>query len=141
VAAFADGIAVEGLVVSGGKVTLAFQFTTIHVGLPFDAVAETMPLSLQTPQGASQGRAQTPGKVMVKLARSRAPMVAIRGGKDRPLKLPYSSVDQTTDASLLTGDFVVDVEPVVQNETTALIRHRIAPLTVTAIYVDVQVTR
>lgn len=138
VAAFADGLVFEGLVVANGRVSLPEDYACriAHVGLPFDAIAETLPLNFQTPRGPAAGRTQQVGNCMVKLNRSRGVLVGVDPAKLRPLKVPAHYVDQTSEASLLTGDFTFETDAKVALSVTATIKQRIAPMTVLAVYLD-----
>jgi hypothetical protein len=49
VIALAGGGVVTGLTVENGRITLAAAATPVHVGLPYDCDAQTMPLSLEVP--------------------------------------------------------------------------------------------
>ena len=142
VAAFADGVEFDDLVVSNGCVTLPEGATCsiAHVGLPFDAIAETLPLNFQTPLGSSHGRKQQPGVATVKLVRSRGVRVGVRDDKLRPIKTVANYAVLTDEKSLLNGEYPINTDPVVQFETTAIIKQRISPMTVTAVFLDVQAT-
>lgn len=142
VAAFCDGVEFDNLVVSNGSVTLPEGATCLiaHVGLPFDAIAETLPLNFQTPLGSSHGRKQQPGVATVKLVRSRGVRVGVKEGKERPIKTVANYAVLTDEKSLLNGEYPINTDPVVAFETTAIIKQRIAPMTVTAVFLDVQAT-
>lgn len=145
VAVFADGIDFDtdvGLVVTDGRVTLPNDFTCLraHVGLPYDAIIETLPLSFQTQAGGNQGRKQQTGQAVVRLSRSRAPLVGIDESHLRPLKLPGLYPDKTSEASLLEGVFPVTTDPVNRYETTLTIKARIGPFTLTGSYLDAEAT-
>lgn len=146
VAVFADGIVFDvdqGLVVTNGRVTLPEEATcrTAHVGMAFDVHVETLPLNFPTQAGVSTGRKQQTGKAKIRLSRSRAPQVGVTEDKlrpVRPMRATGAAVDQTAEASLLSGIFDVTTSPVNRLETTAVIKHRIAPLTVTGVYLEAE---
>lgn len=139
VAAFADGVEYDDLVVVNGAVTLPEEVTcqTAHVGLPFDAILETLPLNFQTPQGVSHGRRQQSGTATVKLVRSRGVRIGVKDDKLRPIKTGANYALLTSEDSLLNGEFPINTDPKVAFETTAIIQQRIAPMTITAVYLDV----
>lgn len=148
VSAWCDGLVIDDLVVTDGQVTLpeGYAGSVITVGLPYDAVAETLPLFLPTNR-TNAGRVHVAGKVHVSLVQSRPPRVGIRrdGEADvpenrmRPIKSGYTGA-ASDDASLLNGIYPVDVDAVVSGEAKALLKHRVGPLTVSAIYLDTTVT-
>jgi hypothetical protein len=145
VAVFADGLAFDtdtGLVVTNGRITLpeGYECTLVHVGLPFDAIAETLPIDFKTPVGSSQGRKQQSGPAVVQLVNSRAPRVGVTEAKVRPVKSPNTHADLTSAESLLSGKYPIQTDPVVRLDTTVVVKQRIAPLTVTAIFIDVEAT-
>lgn len=55
VSVLADGIAVEGITVSGGSITLDTAASVVHVGLPYSARVKLLPLSLEGVPAAGQG--------------------------------------------------------------------------------------
>lgn len=142
VAAFADGVEFDDLVVSNGCVTLPEGATCsiAHVGLPFDAIAETLPLNFQTPLGSSHGRKQQTGIATIKLVRSRGVRVGVKEDKLRPIKTVANYAVLTDEKSLLNGEYSIATDPLVSFEATAIIKQRIAPMTVTAVFLDVQAT-
>jgi hypothetical protein len=143
VAVFADGIVFDvdqGLVVTDGQVTLpeGYQCLIAHVGLPFDAIFETLPLNFQTNQGTSQGRTQQTGLAMIHLERSCAPLAGVDEDRLRPIRSMRPHAPLSEEDSLLTGVFQVTTTPVNRNESTIVVKQRIAPLTVTAVYLEAE---
>lgn len=138
VAVFGDGVEFEGLVVSGGKVTLpeGVEVSTAAVGIPFDVLIETLPLVSQLPDGASAGRKSQSGDVVLRLSRSRPPRVGTRQDKMYPLKPEFYRA-LTDDDSLVSGLIKGIGSPAIRNETTLFLQHRIGPFTLTAAYIDV----
>lgn len=142
VAAFADGIEYEDLVVANGRTRLPEGATCLiaHVGFPFDAIAETLPLNFPTTQGPNVGKAQQTGLAMIKMVKSRGVRVGVKASAIRAIKPRAQFVDLTTEASLMTGDFEVATDPVVRFSATAFIKQRISPMTITAVYLEAKVT-
>lgn len=148
VAALVDGLAVEGLVVANGQITLpeGYQGSVITVGLPFDVHVETLPLFVPTGQ-TNAGRVNQTGDVNVALLRSRPPTIGVRrqfdddvdDNKMYTLKTPYAAPG-TSEDSLLNGVYEISTEPVTNGEASIVIKHRITPLSVTAVYIDLGVT-
>lgn len=148
VAALVDGLAIEGLVVEDGQITLpeGYKGSVITVGLPFDVHVETLPLFVPAGQ-TNAGRKQQTGEVNVALLRSRPPSIGIRRnfdadvdeGKMYTLKTPYVA-QGSSEESLLNGVYEISTEPVVNGEASIVIKHRITPLSVTAVYIDLDVS-
>lgn len=59
VSVLADGIVVEGITVSGGSITLDTAASVVHVGLPYSARVQLLPLSLDSAPAAGQGTVLT----------------------------------------------------------------------------------
>lgn len=140
VAAFCDGVEYDDLVVSNGCVALPEGATcqTAHVGLPFDAIAETLPLNFQTPLGSSHGRNQQTGKATVKLVRSRGVRIGVKESALRPIKTNANYAVLTDEASLLNGEYSITTDKLARFSATAIIKQRISPMTVTAVFLDVE---
>lgn len=71
VCALADGDVIEGLVVADGSVTLPDGAKTVHVGLPYSAVAETLDLAYQRQDGAQLTRKSRVSSVTARVERTR----------------------------------------------------------------------
>lgn len=69
VSILADGAVSPPQTVTGGIVTVPVAASTIHVGLPITADAQTMPISYQT-QGYGQGRQKNANKVWLRVNES-----------------------------------------------------------------------
>lgn len=140
VAAFADGVEFDDLVVSNGAVSLPEGATCMvaHVGIPFDAYVETLPLNFQTPVGSSHGRKQQTGIATIKLVRSRGVRVGVKSNALRPLKTVANFAALSDEKSLLNGEYSIATDPIVATESTVTITQRIAPMTITAVFLDAQ---
>lgn len=69
VSALCDGNLIEGLVVTGGEVSLPSPFSKVHVGLPYEATMKTLPLVLDKGQG--KARLKAPTKALLRLLKTR----------------------------------------------------------------------
>jgi hypothetical protein len=144
VAAFVDGVPVEDLLVEDGAITLpeGYEGSVISIGLPYDAEVHTLPLIFDA-GGSNKGRPQSVSEVHLALERSRPPLigvlregeVTVPANRLRPLKARLAT-PQSEDASLLSGVYQVTTDPIVSGQASVAIRHRIAPLTVTGVYLD-----
>lgn len=77
VAVVADGVVVEGLTVTGGEITLSRAASTVHVGLPYLPVLETLPLDMPVPMDTLKGKEIAFGKVRLEVYRSRGGWVGM----------------------------------------------------------------
>lgn len=59
VSVLADGIVVEGITVSGGSITLDTAASVVHVGLPYSARVQLLPLSIDSAPAGGQGTVLT----------------------------------------------------------------------------------
>ena len=105
IAGLADGVAVSGLVVSGGKVTLDNPALKVTLGLPYDVDVETLPIRVNMQgQGWNVGRRQQTGEICLTLSDTRSIMAGIDADHLFPVKSrvnePYGSPDY-----LMTGDY------------------------------------
>ena len=115
VVALANGNVVRGLTVSGGSVTLPNPTTNAHVGLPYEAMIETLDLDLGQVNGLGtvQGRQKTVANVTLRVERTRGIWV---GGKDgtrdggKLVEYKQRSTEAWNEAiQMYTGD--LDVTP------------------------------
>lgn len=103
VVALADGNVVTGLTVEDGAVTLPRAASVVHIGLPYVAELETLPVSQQTPTGAPQGRFKDMSEVVLKVEQTRG----IEVGPDTSHLTPvtFRQVEDWDDPMLpFTGD-------------------------------------
>lgn len=141
VSALADGFVITDLVVAAdGTVDLDYEATGfVTIGLPYEALIETLPIVMQTQQGGwSREKRQMLGNIVLQLADTRhgsietgrrlAKMYPIKARRNEPLGTP-------TD--LFTGSVEASTEPVTSGEATLFIRSTDpTPMTVTAVYLD-----
>lgn len=71
VSILADGNVLPQQVVTGGKITLSYAFSTIHVGLPIEAEAQTLPLEFTAQDGSYLGRKKRIAKLTMLFKASR----------------------------------------------------------------------
>lgn len=115
VVALSNGNVVRGLTVSGGSVTLPNPTTRVHVGLPYEAMIETLDLDLGQVNGLGtvQGRQKSVANVTLRVERTRGIWV---GGKDgtrdggKLVEYKQRSTEAWNEAiQMYTGD--LDVTP------------------------------
>lgn len=137
VKAVVDGGVVRDLRVADGEVTLPHGGREITVGLAYEALVETLPLSFETNEGANQGRKQQAAQAVVRLVNSRG----LECGPDEahlfPLK-PRSFEAWGEPNRLLTGDYVVGMAPVIKSDGVTLVIRQQEPLpfTLTGAFLD-----
>ena len=140
VSALADGFVIKGLVVEAdGTVDLAYEASDfVTIGLPYDALIETLPLVMQTREGWSRDKRQMLGDIVLQLADTRhgsietgrrlEKMYPIKARRNEPLGQP---------TELFTGTVSASTEPVTSGEATLFIRSTDpTPMTITAVYLD-----
>jgi hypothetical protein len=96
VAVLADGGVVSGLVVSStGQITLPAAASTVHVGLPYTAILETLEIEAGGRDGVAQGKTKRITNLVVRL-------------KDTAGRLRYgpsaSALDPLASTTLYSGD-------------------------------------
>ncbi|MGL5735546.1 MAG: hypothetical protein ACRCYS_11830 [Beijerinckiaceae bacterium] len=136
VKAVVDGNVVTGLTVDGGEVTLPFAGRAVQVGLPFEALIETLPLALETGEGSNQGRKQQAAQAVLRLVNSRGLEAGPSDDKLFPIK-PRSFEAWGEANRLLTGDYLADMAPDPNTEVVLVIRQQEPlPFTLTAAFLD-----
>lgn len=142
--ALADGFVIRGLAVAAdGAVDLGYDVEDfVTIGLPYEAVIETLPLVMQTREGWSRDKRQMLGDVVMQLSDTRhgsieagrrlEKMYPIKARRNEPLGQP---------TALFTGSVSASTEPLTSGEATLFIRStEPTPMTVTAVYLDPIVT-
>ncbi len=124
VAALADGNSIQGLVVTGGAITLRNRASRIHVGLPYISDIETMDFVMQA-AGAStiQDRVRNIPSVLVRFENTRASFVGPRFDETL-VEIPFRT-DEPFGAPirLFTGDKEVSLEASTYREGRVCIRN------------------
>ena len=134
--ALADGFSVRGVKVINGSIDLGFEAEGwVTVGLPYESVIETMPVM---PQAA--GKRQQSGQAVIEVVRTRGLEVG------RKLSAMYAPKPRRGEAlgdanDLKTGAYEAETKPMLAGETTLFLRSaEPLPMTVTAVYLDAEVT-
>lgn len=105
VGVLADGSPLGALTVTNGKIILPSAVHTAHVGLPYEAVLQTLPPDMAFSDGTAQDRLRRPVQVMLKLMDSRGGAVGVGEGKLEGLvNIPAQNYGEAV--SLQTGDFI-----------------------------------
>jgi hypothetical protein len=125
------------LTVTNGALTLPVPGNVITVGLPYEALIETLPLAIQTGQGWNVARPQQANKIVLRLVNSRNLQA---GPNDESLyevkTRDYSDV-LGASLALFTGDLEVDMDGTSGNETVVVVKSDVpAPMHVAAVLVE-----
>jgi hypothetical protein len=105
VTALADGVVVDGLTVTNGKITLGSEAEVVVVGVPYSAYIHTLTPVLQRP---TQGRSQSVPRTRVRLSESGVPKV---GTSRERLETPkLDPLYWNDDSKLYTGDLTVSFD-------------------------------
>lgn len=140
VAALADGNVYNGLVVSGGKVTLPDAVSRATCGLPFTAVVETLPLAVQGQQGWTIAKPQSASRAVVRVVDTRAIYV---GPTDDDLELVKDRQFEPAGSppALRTGLVESSLRAKINDGARVVVQSRDPlPMTVTGIYIDPQIS-
>jgi hypothetical protein len=121
VTAFVDGQVASGLVVTDGAVALPFSGFTITIGLPFEALVETLPLAMQTGSGWSVARPQQAGKVVLRVVDSRGLLAGPNEDQLFPVKQREDEAFGDPIA-LFTGDLEVSMAGTSGLETVVMVK-------------------
>lgn len=130
IAAIVDGVAVTGLTVSDGQITLPDMVAVgskVSIGIPYQVDVELLPVRLNTrDSGSNVGRRQQPGDLVLTLSNTRS----IEAGTDERHLYPVKS--RTNEAygspdDLMNGDYTVTTAGVTADAITCWIRQT-APL-------------
>ncbi len=140
VSALVDGFVVEGLTVDGnGDIDLGVEANEIvTIGLPFEALIETMPLMLQTRDGVPANKKQLLGEVVVQVTNTRMGGLEAGSSLDRMYRFKGRENEALGQpADLFTGKRSMDMAPVLSGEATLLLRHgEPTPFTLAAAFLD-----
>jgi len=138
--ALADGFVVTGLTVeSDGRVEFAEDVNeVVTIGLPYEAVIETLPLMFETREGWPRDKRQMIGEAVLQVVDTR--IGSVEAG--RRLSKMYATKARGTEAlgeptALFTGARTAATEPLTAGEATLFVRStEPTPMTITAIYLD-----
>lgn len=143
VAVVADGsVYMEREVTAAGTLTLPndIEASTITVGLPYDALIETLPLAMQSRGGWTIAKPSTVGDVVVKVANTRG--VLVGPDEDNLLELPTRS-NETMDQvqALKNGNYIADMQATTRDELTVVAKMPYPlPSTITAILFEPKIS-
>lgn len=82
VAVIADGAAHPDAVVSGGKISLDWSSSVVHVGLPYASELVTLPLEAGGTAGTSQGKTKRISKLTLRFVNTLGGKAGLLGGLD-----------------------------------------------------------
>lgn len=141
--AIADGFSIKGRVVGeDGWIELGYEVeTVVTIGLPFEALVETLPVVPQTDTGFARGKRQMLGDIVLQVADTRIGSVET----GRRIEKMYAAKARSqeplgTPTALFTGALDTATEPVTAGEATLFIRSSDPlPFTMTAVYLDLQI--
>lgn len=133
VAILADGAVHPNRTVSSGQITLDWEASKVHVGLPYTSTLQTMRLEVGNVLFTSQGKIKRINKIVVRLYKSLGCKV---GDGDKMDIIPFRSsadeMDQPPD--LFTGDKVVQFPVHYSRDARITVKQeQPLPLTVVAI--------
>lgn len=120
-----DGVAVHGLTVADGSVTLPENVGTglvVSFGIPYQVDVTTLPVRFNAQgEGFNVGRKQQTGQITLSLHESRS---VFCGVDENNLYLVKSRTDEAwgTPDDLMTGDYLVDSANVVSGEASVHVR-------------------
>lgn len=133
-AALADGNVVRGLVVTAGEVTLPRAASKIQIGLPYEALVETLPPEIETREGSSNGRLQRVSRVLIRVRDSRG--MFFGPDEDRLIEWKQRSTEDWGEPiQPFTGVIVQDILPKWSREG-ALVFKQVDPLPMTVLSIS-----
>jgi hypothetical protein len=140
VAALADGFVVTDLVVDeDGFVDIGFEAEeVVTIGLPYEALVETLPLMLPTREGSPANKRQLLASATIQVVDTRIAGLEVGTAMDRLYPLKGREREPLgTPPELFTGKRTIENAPVVSGEATLFIRHADpTPFTLTAAYLE-----
>lgn len=145
VSAFADGYAIDGLVVQNGSVTLPEPASCVSVGLPMTAEIETLPLPLQSDRGSMHTSRQTMREIVIRTLDTKGLDVAIRNdgrlGEFEPASERYGNETWDLNSTIGAKDFDVKLDSVYGDGATVVIRQQAhLPAYITGLFLDPMVS-
>ncbi len=138
VAILADGNVISGKTVSDGSVTLDYPASKIHIGLPYEATIETLPVALNQAAAFAQTSPKLVNKIHIRLDRTRGLWV---GQDDSHLvEAPWrSDEDYNQPTRLFSGDKTLTAAGTWNADGSFVIKQK-DPLPVTVLAVIPEVT-
>ncbi len=135
----AEGTLVMGNVVSGGEITLDFETTWAHVGLPYTSDVKTLKVKMSDQLGTAQGRHKAVRAVNFRLYKTHSLWAG--PDEDNLDELLLRETPMAGPRPLYTGDFEHEVETEYDKDGSVLMRNvRPGPFTLLAITLDVELS-
>ena len=136
--ALADGHVVADLVVTDGRVDLPFAALKIHIGLPYSAEIETLPMEFQTDDGSQMGKRK----------RIRSPILRVRDTRGIKFGAPgtdfvafhaQAAEGWTDPVQGYTGTIDQEIAPIWNRDGSLIIRQDDPlPMTILSLSLDVE---
>lgn len=121
--ALADGDVVNGLVVSGGQVTLPRAASHVHVGLPYVSTAETLPLYVDLQgTGASRGLPVKATEAFLQLENTRGVEIGVQDVAGQMSGMVQTIYDLSESIPLFTGLWRFDLFPEFNDRGTIIVK-------------------
>jgi len=140
VSVLADGNVVNGLTVSGGSITLPFEASLVHIGLPYSCTLETLDYDLQI-EGANtiHNRERNVNNVTIKLKDTRE--LNIGADEDSLEEQPFRTDEEAGEPTrLFSGDKDIPLQAGVNGEAVVMIKNNDPlPIEVLSIIADLEV--
>lgn len=135
VSALVDGVPVDGLTVAQGRVVLPMPGRRVHIGLPYEALIETLPVNLAY-EGTSQTRRQMVAEVKARVFKTRG--IEFGATEDDMFELAEQDADSIdTRPPLITDDVGMNITARWNDAPTVIIRQRRPlPMTISSIFLD-----
>lgn len=135
----ADGAVHPQRTVTSGSITLDYEASVIHVGLPIEADIKTLPLSVEGMQASGQGTTKNVSKVHLRVYQSSG----VRAGPSfsKLTTYPTRSVDDDygVPPALRTGELSMTVSPSWNSDAAVCVRQtEPLPLTILSMTLEVQ---
>lgn len=144
VSALADGAVIHDLEADAqGDVDIGFEAESyVTIGLPFEALVETMPLMMETQEGRPANKRQMLGKATVQVVDTRLGGLEAGPSIDRLYPFKERGTEVLGEPpELFTGKETANMAPVGSGEATLILRHGDpTPFTLAAVYLDPIVT-
>lgn len=139
VAILADGAVHPQRVVTNGKITLDNPASTVQVGLPITADAETLPLAAQIDAGYGQGRTKNVNKVWMRVVNSSG--IFAGPSVDKLVQFKQRTTEPYgTAPALRTNEIEIDVRPDWGNDAAIVVRQSDPlPITITSMTMEVSI--
>lgn len=138
VSILADGNVHPQATVSSGSVTLDYSASRVHIGLPYSADVETLPIEIPLRDGTAQGRRKTVPFMTIRMEKSRGGFAGMSFDDLYEMKqATEQEFGQPID--LITGDFQQQLDPTWGTTGSVCIRQTDPlPITVLAVIPEVQ---